>query len=158
MIQFFSLSSYKVSFSVDIKMQHHTSGLKCFDYIINTISIYSDPLYMWVFLLKSPSLGGIYCNLLQSLILPFSVLSSEQTPETMGMPLDLMTSEVTARSFRVSWSHAPGNVEKYRVVYYPAQGGEPQEVHSVFLAKDTTTFTVLLPSLLRKSWESEQTV
>uniref|UniRef100_A0AAQ5X2B4 Collagen, type XIV, alpha 1a n=1 Tax=Amphiprion ocellaris TaxID=80972 RepID=A0AAQ5X2B4_AMPOC len=44
-----------------------------------------------------------------------------------GMPLDLQTSDVTARSFRVSWSHAPGNVEKYRVVYHPAQGGEPQE-------------------------------
>uniref|UniRef100_A0A3B5BAD1 Collagen type XIV alpha 1 chain n=1 Tax=Stegastes partitus TaxID=144197 RepID=A0A3B5BAD1_9TELE len=48
-------------------------------------------------------------------------------PEKTGTPLDLQTSEVTARSFRVSWSHAPGNVEKYRVVYYPAQGGEPQE-------------------------------
>lgn len=80
---------------------------------------------------STASLGGIHCNLLQSLILPFAVLSSEQTPETMGMPLDLVTSEVTARSFRVSWSHAPGNVEKYRVVYYPAQGGEPQEVYSV---------------------------
>uniref|UniRef100_A0A4W6CH04 Collagen type XIV alpha 1 chain n=1 Tax=Lates calcarifer TaxID=8187 RepID=A0A4W6CH04_LATCA len=45
----------------------------------------------------------------------------------IGTPLDLVTSEVTARSFRVSWSHAPGNVEKYRVVYYPVQGGEPQE-------------------------------
>uniref|UniRef100_A0A7N6BS04 Collagen, type XIV, alpha 1a n=1 Tax=Anabas testudineus TaxID=64144 RepID=A0A7N6BS04_ANATE len=45
----------------------------------------------------------------------------------MGSPLDLLTSEVTAHSFRVSWSPAPGNVEKYRVVYYPAQGGLPQE-------------------------------
>ncbi|XP_029359212.1 collagen alpha-1(XIV) chain-like isoform X2 [Echeneis naucrates] len=48
-------------------------------------------------------------------------------PEEIGAPLDLLTSEVTARSFRVSWSHAPGNVEKYRVVYYPTQAGEPQE-------------------------------
>uniref|UniRef100_A0A8D3BK86 Collagen alpha-1(XIV) chain-like n=1 Tax=Scophthalmus maximus TaxID=52904 RepID=A0A8D3BK86_SCOMX len=47
--------------------------------------------------------------------------------KTIGTPLDLVTSEVMARSFRVSWSHAPGNVEKYRVVYHPAQGGEPQE-------------------------------
>uniref|UniRef100_A0A3B4YLI7 Collagen type XIV alpha 1 chain n=1 Tax=Seriola lalandi dorsalis TaxID=1841481 RepID=A0A3B4YLI7_SERLL len=45
----------------------------------------------------------------------------------IGTPLDLVTSEVTARSFRVSWSDAPGNVEKYRVVYYPTQEGEPQE-------------------------------
>lgn len=57
---------------------------------------------------------------------------SEQTPEMIGAPGDLLTSEVTARSFRVTWSHAPGNVEKYRVVYYPSQGGEPQEVNYVF--------------------------
>uniref|UniRef100_A0A8C4GMI9 Collagen alpha-1(XIV) chain n=1 Tax=Dicentrarchus labrax TaxID=13489 RepID=A0A8C4GMI9_DICLA len=47
--------------------------------------------------------------------------------KTTGAPLDLVTSEVMARSFRISWSHAPGHVQKYRVVYYPAQGGEPQE-------------------------------
>ncbi|CAB1321334.1 unnamed protein product [Coregonus sp. 'balchen'] len=52
--------------------------------------------------------------------------SAEQ--ETRGAPQDLVISEVTARSFRVSWSHAPGSVEKYRVVYYPAtQGGRPEE-------------------------------
>ncbi|KAK6290982.1 hypothetical protein J4Q44_G00386190 [Coregonus suidteri] len=52
--------------------------------------------------------------------------SAEQ--ETQGAPQDLVISEVTARSFRVSWSHAPGSVEKYRVVYYPAtQGGRPEE-------------------------------
>ncbi|XP_047188643.1 collagen alpha-1(XIV) chain isoform X2 [Scophthalmus maximus] len=54
-------------------------------------------------------------------------IKEKQIPETIGTPLDLVTSEVMARSFRVSWSHAPGNVEKYRVVYHPAQGGEPQE-------------------------------
>ncbi|KAM9852256.1 collagen alpha-1(XIV) chain [Aulostomus maculatus] len=48
-------------------------------------------------------------------------------PEEMGPPSDLVTSEVTARSFRVTWSPSPGNVVKYRVVYYPSQGGEPQE-------------------------------
>ncbi|KAM4580530.1 collagen alpha-1(XIV) chain isoform 2-T2 [Odontesthes bonariensis] len=62
------------------------------------------------------------------------------TPEKTGMPLDLMTSEVTAQSFRVSWSHAPGNVEKYRVVYYPVQGGEPQEA----VVNGTETSVVLL--------------
>ncbi|KAJ8353811.1 hypothetical protein SKAU_G00213780 [Synaphobranchus kaupii] len=46
---------------------------------------------------------------------------------TLGAPQDLVTSEVTARGFRVSWSHAPGPVEKYRVVYYPTQGGQPDE-------------------------------
>uniref|UniRef100_A0A8C4EBK3 Collagen alpha-1(XIV) chain n=1 Tax=Dicentrarchus labrax TaxID=13489 RepID=A0A8C4EBK3_DICLA len=54
-------------------------------------------------------------------------IKQKQTPETTGAPLDLVTSEVMARSFRISWSHAPGHVQKYRVVYYPAQGGEPQE-------------------------------
>uniref|UniRef100_A0A8C6UB04 Collagen type XIV alpha 1 chain n=1 Tax=Neogobius melanostomus TaxID=47308 RepID=A0A8C6UB04_9GOBI len=48
-------------------------------------------------------------------------------PEPVGPPLDLETSEVTARSFWVSWRHAPGNVEKYRVSY-SAQEGELQEV------------------------------
>ncbi|KAM4735746.1 collagen alpha-1(XIV) chain [Anableps anableps] len=48
-------------------------------------------------------------------------------PEKIGMPLHLETSEVTAQSFRVSWSPAPGNVEKYRVVYHPVQGGESLE-------------------------------
>lgn len=48
--------------------------------------------------------------------------------EAAGAPQDLVTSEVTARSFRVSWTHAPGSVEKYRVVFYPATGGRPEEV------------------------------
>uniref|UniRef100_A0A3Q2VI40 Collagen, type XIV, alpha 1a n=1 Tax=Haplochromis burtoni TaxID=8153 RepID=A0A3Q2VI40_HAPBU len=54
----------------------------------------------------------------------------KQSKKTTGMPLNLVTSDITAQSFRVSWSHAPGNVEKYRVVYYPTQGrdpGDPQE-------------------------------
>uniref|UniRef100_A0A3B1JSK0 Collagen type XIV alpha 1 chain n=1 Tax=Astyanax mexicanus TaxID=7994 RepID=A0A3B1JSK0_ASTMX len=43
-------------------------------------------------------------------------------------PRDLVTSEVTARSFRVTWTHAPGTVEKYRVVYYASRGSQPEEV------------------------------
>lgn len=66
-------------------------------------------------------------------------ISIELPPEETGAPLELVTSEVTARSFRVSWSHAPGNVEKYRVLYYPASEGEPQEVNP----KNTSTFTGL---------------
>uniref|UniRef100_A0AAR2LSF0 Collagen, type XIV, alpha 1b n=1 Tax=Pygocentrus nattereri TaxID=42514 RepID=A0AAR2LSF0_PYGNA len=45
-----------------------------------------------------------------------------------GAPENLQTSEVTARSFRVSWTAAPGRVEKYRVIYYPSKGGRPEEV------------------------------
>ncbi|KAG7470129.1 hypothetical protein MATL_G00136030 [Megalops atlanticus] len=55
-------------------------------------------------------------------------IKGEAGPEpTQGPPQDLVTSEVTARSFRVTWSKAPGAVEKYRVVYYPTQGGLPDE-------------------------------
>ncbi|CAB1320950.1 unnamed protein product, partial [Coregonus sp. 'balchen'] len=55
-------------------------------------------------------------------------IKGDTGPEvTMAAPRDLVTSEVTARSFRVSWTHAPGTVEKYRVVFYPASGGQPEE-------------------------------
>lgn len=47
---------------------------------------------------------------------------------TIGPPTELITSEVTARSFMVKWTHAPGKVQKYRVVYYPTRGGKPDEV------------------------------
>lgn len=56
----------------------------------------------------------------------FSTLASALA--TIGPPTQLITSEVTARSFMVNWTHAPGKVEKYRVVYYPARGGKPDEV------------------------------
>lgn len=48
-------------------------------------------------------------------------------PTSVAPPRDLVTSDITARSFRVKWTHAPGQVEKYRVVYYPASGGRPDE-------------------------------
>lgn len=48
-------------------------------------------------------------------------------PSAVAPPRDLVTSDITARSFKVSWTHAPGQVEKYRVVYYPASGGQPEE-------------------------------
>ncbi|EPQ20003.1 Collagen alpha-1(XIV) chain [Myotis brandtii] len=47
---------------------------------------------------------------------------------TIGPPTELITSEVTARSFMVNWTHAPGKVAKYRVVYYPTRGGKPDEM------------------------------
>uniref|UniRef100_A0AAV2K1X8 Collagen alpha-1(XIV) chain n=1 Tax=Knipowitschia caucasica TaxID=637954 RepID=A0AAV2K1X8_KNICA len=48
-------------------------------------------------------------------------------PSAVSPPTDLVTSDITARSFTVSWTHAPGEVEKYRVVFYPASGGQPEE-------------------------------
>ncbi|XP_060742438.1 collagen alpha-1(XIV) chain-like isoform X2 [Tachysurus vachellii] len=55
-------------------------------------------------------------------------IKGESTSNTIpDAPSDLVTSEVTARSFRVSWTHAPGTVEKYRVVYHASRGGKPEE-------------------------------
>lgn len=78
--------------------------------------------------------GKIHMKANKSILSPFLflhppyILSGDRGPEvTMASPRDLVTSEVTARSFRVSWTHAPGTVEKYRVVYYPASGGQPEE-------------------------------
>ncbi|XP_056277552.1 collagen alpha-1(XIV) chain-like [Pseudoliparis swirei] len=48
-------------------------------------------------------------------------------PVSVATPSNLVTSDITARSFRVTWTHAAGQVEKYRVVYYPASGGQPDE-------------------------------
>ncbi|KAM9737140.1 collagen alpha-1(XIV) chain isoform 2-T2 [Menidia menidia] len=48
-------------------------------------------------------------------------------PAALAPPRDLVISEITARSFRVTWTHAEGQVNKYRVVYYPASGGQPEE-------------------------------
>ncbi|XP_024865789.1 collagen alpha-1(XIV) chain isoform X3 [Kryptolebias marmoratus] len=48
-------------------------------------------------------------------------------PTSISPPRDLVTSEITARSFRVTWTHPQGQVEKYRVVYYPASGAQPEE-------------------------------
>ncbi|XP_053302365.1 collagen alpha-1(XIV) chain [Pleuronectes platessa] len=48
-------------------------------------------------------------------------------PTSIAPPRDLVTSDITARSFRLAWTHAPGQVEKYRVVYYPASGAQPEE-------------------------------
>ncbi|XP_038600848.1 collagen alpha-1(XIV) chain isoform X2 [Tachyglossus aculeatus] len=58
-------------------------------------------------------------------------------------PTDLVTSEVTARGFRVDWTQAPGRVEKYQVVYYPARGGKPEEVFV-----DGTESTAVLKNLM----------
>ncbi|MGH0153454.1 UNVERIFIED_CONTAM: hypothetical protein FKN15_024749 [Acipenser sinensis] len=43
-------------------------------------------------------------------------------------PTNLLFSELTARSFRLSWTAPPVPVNKYRVVYHSASGGSPREV------------------------------
>ncbi|XP_054620763.1 collagen alpha-1(XIV) chain-like isoform X1 [Dunckerocampus dactyliophorus] len=48
-------------------------------------------------------------------------------PAAVAPPRNLATSDITARSFKVSWTPVSGQVERYRVVYYPAHGGQPEE-------------------------------
>ncbi|XP_052003748.1 collagen alpha-1(XIV) chain-like isoform X4 [Xyrauchen texanus] len=48
--------------------------------------------------------------------------------ETAFPPRDLVISEVTAHSFHVSWTHAPGNVEGYRVVYHTTRADVLEEI------------------------------
>uniref|UniRef100_UPI00398F75D5 collagen alpha-1(XIV) chain-like n=1 Tax=Pristiophorus japonicus TaxID=55135 RepID=UPI00398F75D5 len=43
-------------------------------------------------------------------------------------PTNLIISNITARSFKVSWTHGPKKAKKYRVVYYPTKGEKPEEV------------------------------
>uniref|UniRef100_A0A4W6EXA2 Collagen type XII alpha 1 chain n=1 Tax=Lates calcarifer TaxID=8187 RepID=A0A4W6EXA2_LATCA len=43
-------------------------------------------------------------------------------------PTNLVTSEVTHRSFRATWTPPAGAVDKYRVTYVPVAGGTMQEV------------------------------
>ncbi|XP_016535670.1 collagen alpha-1(XIV) chain-like isoform X2 [Poecilia formosa] len=64
---------------------------------------------------------------------------------SIAPPRNLVTSEITARSFRVTWTHAPGQVEKYRVVYYPASGGQPEE--KVVLGTENSVELTYLNSL-----------
>ncbi|KAM6909847.1 collagen alpha-1(XIV) chain-like [Xenentodon cancila] len=79
------------------------------------------------FSIMSSILEGLSRIVCEQVELQDKDIKQDFIPEKMGMPLRLVTSEVAAWSFRVSWSQAPGNVEKYRVVYYPVQGGKPQE-------------------------------
>lgn len=43
-------------------------------------------------------------------------------------PTDLVTSEVTHRSFRATWTAPSSSVDKYRVTYMTVAGGPTQEV------------------------------
>lgn len=47
---------------------------------------------------------------------------------TGGGPTDLVTSEVTHRSFRATWTAPSVSVDIYRVTYTPVAGGATQEV------------------------------
>ncbi|KPP78685.1 hypothetical protein Z043_101799 [Scleropages formosus] len=55
-------------------------------------------------------------------------IKATETGQSLEGPQDLEISEVTSRSFRVSWSHALGDVRNYQIVYHPSQDGTPEEI------------------------------
>ncbi|NXR03105.1 COCA1 protein, partial [Sagittarius serpentarius] len=62
-----------------------------------------------------------------------NLCNSVKGPGDIPPPSNLVISEVTPRSFRLRWSPPPESVDRYRVEYYPASGGSPQQVSTVFL-------------------------
>ncbi|XP_053309723.1 collagen alpha-1(XX) chain [Spea bombifrons] len=52
----------------------------------------------------------------------------QDTLDPHPSPTHLVVSDVTAKSMRLSWTHPQQPVRKYRIVYYPSRGGNPQEV------------------------------
>ncbi|XP_066579143.1 collagen alpha-1(XII) chain isoform X2 [Amia ocellicauda] len=61
---------------------------------------------------------------------------------TAEAPTDLVTSEVTTRSFRASWTAPGSSVDKYRVQYMPVAGGRSKEIFV-----DGSVTTTILPDL-----------
>ncbi|XP_078275198.1 LOW QUALITY PROTEIN: collagen alpha-1(XIV) chain-like [Rhinoraja longicauda] len=100
--------------------------------------IASDPLDLHVYnvlgfnLLDSLSdrLTKILCG--QMMAKANKVKSGQRKPDSGTMlyptPTNLVTSDITARGFRVSWTHGPKKAKKYRVIYYPTTGENPEEV------------------------------
>uniref|UniRef100_A0A670YK30 Collagen type XII alpha 1 chain n=1 Tax=Pseudonaja textilis TaxID=8673 RepID=A0A670YK30_PSETE len=82
------------------------------------------------------------CNSVKGTAHKFWELKS--TSDLSLPPTNLVTSEVTPLSFRVSWTAPTESVDRYRVEYYPARGGTPQEVF-VSRSETTTVLTGLKP-------------
>ncbi|XP_062981009.1 collagen alpha-1(XII) chain isoform X2 [Elgaria multicarinata webbii] len=77
--------------------------------------------------------------------LTINLCNSVKGPADLALPpTNLVTSQVTPRSFRVSWTPPSESVDRYRVEYYPATGGTPQEVY-VSRSETTTVLTGLNP-------------
>ncbi|KAG7465749.1 hypothetical protein MATL_G00156840 [Megalops atlanticus] len=74
--------------------------------------------------------------------LTVNLCNSVKGPGGVDSPTDLVTSEVTHYSFRVSWTGPSGPVEKYRVEYMTV-AGRPREVSFV----DGTVTTTVLQNL-----------
>ncbi|XP_069506902.1 collagen alpha-1(XX) chain [Ambystoma mexicanum] len=70
----------------------------------------------------------------------FKTSLAGSVPQTS--PANLLVSEVSARSMRLTWTPPPQEVKKYRIVYYPSKGGTPKEV-----VLDGTASSTLLQNL-----------
>ncbi|XP_068454822.1 collagen alpha-1(XII) chain [Clinocottus analis] len=60
--------------------------------------------------------------------LTVNLCNSVKGPGDLEAPTDLVTSEVTHRSFRATWTAPGGPVDRYRVTYEMAAGGPTQEL------------------------------
>uniref|UniRef100_A0A673FNS6 Collagen alpha-1(XII) chain n=1 Tax=Sinocyclocheilus rhinocerous TaxID=307959 RepID=A0A673FNS6_9TELE len=73
----------------------------------------------------------------------FPLTGEETTLEELGSVRNLMVSEETVDSFRVSWKAAPGAVLRYRLLYEPVGGGDKLEAET-----DGSQVTTVLHELL----------
>ncbi|TRY92824.1 hypothetical protein DNTS_024890 [Danionella cerebrum] len=73
----------------------------------------------------------------------FPLTGEETTLEEIGPVRNLMVSEESVDSFRVSWKAAPGVVLRYRLLYEPVVGGDKLEVET-----DGNLVTTVLHELL----------
>ncbi|XP_072370167.1 collagen alpha-1(XII) chain-like isoform X5 [Scyliorhinus torazame] len=68
-----------------------------------------------------------------------NLCNSVKGPNDLYPPTNLVTSEPTHQSFRVTWDHSDSNFDRYRVEYQPVSGGRTEEV----LVSGRTKTTVL---------------
>uniref|UniRef100_A0A8C2I8G6 Collagen, type XII, alpha 1a n=1 Tax=Cyprinus carpio TaxID=7962 RepID=A0A8C2I8G6_CYPCA len=73
----------------------------------------------------------------------FPLTGEETTLEELGAVRNLVVSEETVDSFRVSWRAAPGAVLRYRLLYEPVGGGDQLEAET-----DGSQVTIVLHELL----------
>ncbi|XP_069739910.1 collagen alpha-1(XIV) chain-like isoform X2 [Narcine bancroftii] len=114
--------------------------------------IASDPLELHVYnvldfsLLDSLSdkLPKVLCG--QMMAKATKMKSDDHKPESGPIlyptPTNLVTSDITARSFRISWTHSLKKANRYRIIYYPTKGAKTEEVFV-----DGTVSSVVLENL-----------
>ncbi|XP_016097605.1 collagen alpha-1(XII) chain-like [Sinocyclocheilus grahami] len=73
----------------------------------------------------------------------FPLTGEETTLEELGSVRNLVVSDETVDSFRVSWRAAPGAVLRYRLLYEPVGGGDKLEAQT-----DGSQVTIVLHELL----------